>query len=143
MCAWAGESKSRCDGSKKYHCDIYANAIYYTYNSIMNDKFMCLCFPEFSGKYVCDDVMCFYTTFFSAALGSLLSGAEAEKSSIQTLFVAFASIILLPPPLPTSALITEAGSSEHKFSLAIDIRWSTLKCAPEKCDISRLRQTNE
>lgn len=98
--AWAGvESRSRCGGSKKYHFDIYANAIYYTYNSIMNDKFMCLCFPEFSGKYVCDDVMCFCATTFlySAPLGSLLSDSRGSgrKSERRDPFRRFLS----PSPL--------------------------------------------
>lgn len=46
----------------------------------MNDKFMCLCFPEFSGKYVYD-VMCFYPTF--PLLRSLPSGTIPLSPEIE------------------------------------------------------------
>jgi hypothetical protein len=90
MCVLGREEQTqeqKREGSKKislwYLCERY---ILQTYNSIMNDKFMCLCFPEFSGKYVCDIIWVFIQLFF-AALGSLLSVALAKKeeeTSIET-----------------------------------------------------------
>lgn len=44
---------------------------------------MCLCFPEFSGKYVYDDIMCFYTAFCCY----YYRGPEAGSSTKKKLFI--------------------------------------------------------
>lgn len=49
----------------------------------MNDKFMCLCFPEFSGKYVCDDTMCLYNNFFVLAARYYSRTERGEKKSFK------------------------------------------------------------
>lgn len=86
MCAGAGAGIEREQAKEtvvKNIIVIFMRTLYIlqTYNSIMNDKFMCLCFPEFSREYMYmhDDIMCFYTSPFFSHRCSLLSGIERKK----------------------------------------------------------------
>lgn len=80
------------------------------YNSIMNDKFMCLCFPEFSGKYICDATLCVFIhlsfVWLSLARYRGRPKRRTQKKVIQTfywvIFIVVPIILSLSPSPPTT-----------------------------------------
>lgn len=85
----------------------------------MNDKFMCLCFPEFSGKYVYDTKQLFrLSSGYYPRL--LLAGKKVY-------WIIFAPVILLLSLSPTVrselqplALITQTASHTTEPQLVIE-----------------------
>lgn len=76
---------------------------------------MCLCFPEFSGKYVYDDIMCFIQLF-----SLLLSGTESKTGSRKkvihwVIFLGRFYLFFAPPPLKLKPLALIAKAEEKKI----------------------------
>lgn len=85
---------------------------------------MCLCFPEFSGKYVYDEYYVFYTAFFCCLLLLSETSQHQKKLFIESFFsddFFLPKTIFFHPRTQLKPLALIAETEKNSLPLVIDI----------------------